>query len=309
MAGADVQLPMIPLFLFDPTRFKGVAMDASTPLFFLGASLELAAVDLLLGGDNAILIALAARTLSPALRPRALIYAVGCAIVLRFLLAGVAGFLMKITFIKLGGALVLIAIAVELLAHAHAGKAESDEPAGPQVYDDRFWRAVIAIIGADAVMSLDNVLALASIAQGNLPLLALGIALGIPALAFGSLFVVKVLDRWPALIYAGAALLGWVAGQMAMTDAIWDAFIRQRAPLLVYAVPAFCAAFVLVWGRFGPRRKAPPPMPPGVIPPKAKKAIDYLAAANRRKQRVLIAATAVVVAIGIVLLVVLQMRA
>lgn len=282
-------------------------MDASSPLLFFGASLELAAVDLLLGGDNAILIALASRTLSPALRPRALIYAVGGAILLRFLLAGVAGYLMKIPFIKLGGALVLIAIAIELLAHARAGNAAHDEASGPQVYDDRFWRAVVAIMGADAVMSLDNVLALASIAQGNLPLLALGIALGIPALAFGSLLVVKILDRWPALVFAGAALLGWVSGQMAATDALWESLVRERAPWLVYAVPALCAAFVLVWGRFGPRRKTPPPTPPGVIPPKAKKAIDYLAT-RRRERRVAIAATALVVAIGAALLIAFRMR-
>jgi YjbE family integral membrane protein len=284
-------------------------MDASSPLGFLGVALELAAVDLLLGGDNAILIALASRTLSPALRTRAMIYAVGGAIVLRFALAGIAGFLMQIPFIKLGGAVVLMAIAVELLAHAHSGAKQQNEPDGAQVYDDRFWRAVVAIMSADAVMSLDNVLALASIAQGNLPLLALGIALGIPALAFGSLLVAKVLDRWPILVIVGAALLGWVAGQMAATDAIWETFVRARAPALVYIVPALGAAFVVVWGRFGPRRKTPPPSPPGVIPPKAKKAIDYLYTAKWRQPRVLAGAIALVVAIGAILLIILKMRA
>jgi YjbE family integral membrane protein len=283
-------------------------MDVSSPLLFVGVSLELAAVDLLLGGDNAILIALAARTLSPALRPRALIYAVGGAIVLRFLLAGVAGFLMKIPLIKLGGALVLIAIAIELLAHAHASARERDEPGGAQIYDDRFWRAVLAIMGADAVMSLDNVLALASIAQGNLPLLALGIALGIPALALGSLFVVKVLDRWPALIFAGAGLLGWVAGQMAVTDALWQGRFEERAPL-AYVVPALGAAFVLVWGRFGPRRKAPPPMPPGFIPPKAKRAIDHFWAIPPRERRLLIGAGILIAMAGAVFLIVRAMGA
>jgi YjbE family integral membrane protein len=283
-------------------------MDASSPLLFLGAALELAAVDLLLGGDNAILIALASRTLPPPLRPRALIYAVGGAIVLRFLLAGAAGFLMKVPFIKLGGALVLIAIAIELLAHAHASKVEQGESMEREIYDKRFWRAVVTIIGADAVMSLDNVLALASIAQGNLPLLALGIVLGIPALAFGSFFVVQVLDRWPALVYAGAALLGWVAGQMAVSDAIWDVFVNARGRLLVYAIPALCAVFVLVWGRFGPRRKTPPPTPPGFIPPKAKKAIDYLTAVQRRERRILIVAAIFIVLVGALLLAILTMR-
>jgi YjbE family integral membrane protein len=284
-------------------------MDASSPLGFLGVALELAAVDLLLGGDNAILIALASRTLSPSLRSRAMIYAVGGAIVLRFALAGVAGFLMQIPFIKLGGALVLMAIAVELLAHAHAGAKEQGEPTGAQVYDDRFWRAVVAIMSADAVMSLDNVLALASIAQGNLPLLALGIVLGIPALAFGSLLVARVLERWPILVFGGAALLGWVAGQMAVTDAIWETFVTARAPALVYVVPLLGAALVVLWGRFGPRRKTPPPSPPGVIPPKAKKAIDYLSTTHWRQPRVLAGAIALAVLIGAILLIVLKMRA
>jgi YjbE family integral membrane protein len=284
-------------------------MDVSSPLLFFGASLELAAVDLLLGGDNAILIALAARTLSPALRPRALFYAVACAMLLRFLLAGVAGVLMRIPFIKLAGALVLMAIALELLAHARAHQSQPEHSGAAHIYDDRFWRAVVAIIGADAVMSLDNVLALASIAQGNLPLLALGIALGIPALAFGSLFVIKILDRWPVLVFAGAALLGWVAGQMAVSDAIWEALIGQRAPILVYAAPALCAVFILVWGRFGPRSKAPPPMPPGVIPPKAKMAIDYLATAKRRERRRLAIAAVLIIAIGAGLLIVWKLHA
>jgi YjbE family integral membrane protein len=283
-------------------------MDAGSSLSFLGASLELAAVDLLLGADNAILIALACRPLPPALRPRALAYAVGGAIALRFALASVASFLMKIPFVKLGGALVLIAIAVELLAHATTGEQNGDALTEPASYDDRFWRAVVMVIGADAIMSLDNVLALASIAQGNLPLLALGIALGVPALAFGSYFVVQILDRLPWLVVVGAALLGWVSGQMAVTDGLWPTLAVAPPAVAAYAIPALCAAFVVVWGRFGPRRKEPAPLPHGFIPPKAKKAIDYLSAARRRKRRLLLGAISLGVAASGALLIVLAMR-
>jgi YjbE family integral membrane protein len=285
-------------------------MDASSPLLFVGASFELAAIDLLLGADNAILIALACRTLPPAMRPRALVYAVGGAVALRFLLAGAAGFLMKLPFVKLVGALVLIAIAIELLAHAQADKPYHGDPKEPpeQAYDDRFWRAVAAVIGADAVMSLDNVLALASIAQGNLPLLAVGIALAIPALAFGSLFVARVLDRWPILVVGGAALLGWVAGQMAVTDAFWDALVERRAPVLAYVVPALCATFVVVWWRFGPEKKVVAPTPPRVLAPRAQKAIEVLAASRWRKRNIFIGATAFLVAIGSLLLIAAKMR-
>ena len=218
---------------------------------FLAAALQLAAVDLLLGGDNALLIALAARVLPPSERSRAMAYSVGGAIALRFAFAGAAGYLLHLPLVKFVGGLTLMAIAIELLARA-AGEPERPEveiAAKPGARPIGFWRAVLMIIAADTVMSLDNVVALASIAQGDLPLLALGIALGIPALVFGAYFVTAVLERAPALIYAGGALLGWIAGEMGVTDALWAGWIAERASIMNILAPALCALYAVIAGK------------------------------------------------------------
>jgi YjbE family integral membrane protein len=230
-----------------------MAADFHLSWSFLAAALELAAVDLLLGGDNAILIALASRVMAPELRARAMAYAVCGAIALRFLFAGVAGLLLRLPIVKVAGGVVLLAIAIELLARASGQEEEGEDDveraASSGARSRGFWRGVAVIIIADAVMSLDNVVALASIAQGNLPLLALGIALGIPPLVFGAFLVSRVLNRFPALIYGGGALLGWIAGQMGVSDVLWERWIEAHAPAMFYVAPALCALYALIAGR------------------------------------------------------------
>ncbi|HLW93272.1 MAG TPA: YjbE family putative metal transport protein [Roseiarcus sp.] len=225
-------------------------MTLSSSWGFLAAALELAAVDLLLGGDNAILIALAARVLPPHERARAMAYAVCGAIALRFCFAAATGVLLRLPFVKLVGGVALLAIAIELLARA-SGK-EEDEPGlealagAAKPYG--FWRAVGLIIAADTIMSLDNVVALASIAEGDLPLLALGILLGIPALVFGAYFISYILERLPVLIYAGGALLGWIAGEMGASDPLWGGWIDERAPIMAFVAPGLCAGYAVIAG-------------------------------------------------------------
>jgi YjbE family integral membrane protein len=218
---------------------------------YIAAALQLAAVDLLLGGDNAILIALASRVLPPEQRVRAMGYAVVGAVILRLAFATAAGLLLQLPLIKFVGGLVLLAIAIELLARSMKREEEDPmealSPAPARPYG--FWRAVGAIIAADTVMSLDNVMALASIAQGNVPLLALGILLGIPALVFGAYFVSSLLDRFPILIYAGGALLGWIAGEMAVSDALWEPWIAEHTSILLKLAPGLCAVYALIAGR------------------------------------------------------------
>jgi YjbE family integral membrane protein len=227
-----------------------MALDIHLNWSFFAAALELAAVDLLLGGDNAILIALASRVLPLNERARAMAYAIGGAIALRFIFATVAGFLLHLPFVKVVGGVLLLAIAIELLARAadeDEDESEGEENAGPRRLG--FWRGVGVIIAADTMMSLDNVVALASIAQGDLPLLALGIVLGIPALIFGALIVSGLLNRFPVLIYAGGALLGWIAGQMGAGDALWEPWIANHAPIMAIVAPALCALYALIAGR------------------------------------------------------------
>ncbi len=216
---------------------------------FVVAAFELAAVDLLLGGDNAILIALASRVLPPAQRPRAMVYAVGGAIALRFIFAAVTGFLLRAAIIKLVGGVALLVIAIELLARAAGEEEDEAHEAGASGRASGFWKGVGIIILADTAMSLDNVVALASIAQGNLPLLALGILLGIPPLVFSAFLVSHLFNRFPVLIYAGGALLGWIAGEMAVGDRLWRVWIEAHAPIMDYVAPALCALYAVIAGR------------------------------------------------------------
>jgi YjbE family integral membrane protein len=226
-----------------------MAPDLHLSWGLIGAAFELAAVDLLLGGDNAILIALAARVLPPEDRARAMAYAVGGAIVLRFVFAGVAGVLLHVPVIKFAGGLLLITIAIELLARASGEEEDEEEIHVGAKASASFWRGVGIIILSDTVMSLDNVVALASIAQGDLLLLGLGILLGIPALIFGALIASRLLNRFPILIYGGGALLGWIAGEMATNDALWDQWIGAHAPVLHNVVPVLAAIYALIAGR------------------------------------------------------------
>jgi YjbE family integral membrane protein len=216
---------------------------------FVVAAFELAAVDLLLGGDNAVLIALASRLLPPAQRARAMAYAVGGAIVLRFFFAAITGFLLRLPVIKLAGGAALLVIAIELLARVSGKEDDEAQESGASGRAYGFWSGVGIIILADTAMSLDNVVALASIAQGNLPLLALGILLGIPPLIFSALLVSKLFTRFPILIYAGGALLGWIAGEMAIGDKLWRAWIASHGPIMDYVAPALCALYAVIAGR------------------------------------------------------------
>ncbi len=232
------------------------------------APLQILFVDLLLGADNALVIALACRALPPKQINQAAALGVLGAMVLRLLLVIGATSLLVLPFVKLIGAFALLMIAMNLAAGEDlAGDFASASPATSLI------AAAWIIIIADAAMSFDNVVAIAAIAGGNYLWLAIGVGLSLPVLGFGGVMLANLLARAPYLVEFGAALLGWLAGGMATTDPLVFPWASANAPALVAFAPAFGAAFVFIYGRWvaRPKREAaraprletpePPPRP------------------------------------------------
>ncbi len=173
---------------------------------------EIIWINILLSGDNAILIALACRQLPPKQRRWGVFLGALGGVILRVLFTLLVVELMDFPLLKAVGALMLLFVAVKLLIDETE---HSDVAAKPNL-----WGAVVSIIMADAVMSLDNVLAIAAAAHGSSKLIIFGIVLSVPIVMFGAGFLLKVLERFPALVWAGAGLLGWVAGEMMASDPV-----------------------------------------------------------------------------------------
>lgn len=173
--------------------------------------LQIVWIDLLLSGDNAIVIALACRELPEQQRRLGMVLGAGTAIVLRIIFALFITYLLGVSYLKILGGLLLLWIGIKL--------ALGEEEGGHEIASsDSLWRAVRTIAIADAVMSLDNVIAIAAAAGGNIWLFIFGLLLSIPLIVFGSTLLSSVMERFPAIIWAGAALLGWIAGEMIVSD-------------------------------------------------------------------------------------------
>jgi YjbE family integral membrane protein len=169
-------------------------------------------VNIVLSGDNAVVIALAARGLPQHQQKTAILWGSGGAVVLRVILTLVAVALLKVPFLQFVGGLMLVWIAYQLLV-------ENDEPEGTEHHGHgNLMSAVKTILVADVVMSLDNTLAIAGVAKGNYTLLGLGLALSIPLVVFGSTIIMKAMDRFPVLVYIGAGLIAYTAGEMIDSD-------------------------------------------------------------------------------------------
>ena len=185
-------------------------LDLASPLFW-SAFGSIILANIVLSGDNAVVIAMAARTLKPEQRGKAIFWGSAAAIVMRIVLTIVAIQLLTLPYLKLVGAILLVYIGVDLL------KGEEDEDGeGHEI--NGMAAAIRTILIADLVMSLDNVLAVAAAAKGNLPLLVLGLLVSIPLIIFGATLLTKVMERFPIIITIGAALLGFLAGEMLLTD-------------------------------------------------------------------------------------------
>jgi YjbE family integral membrane protein len=198
---------------FDPAIvsafFTQFESEMTQPAFWVAVG-KIIWINILLSGDNALVIALACRGLDPRQRLWGMIIGAGAAVVLRIVFTSIVATLMALPYLKLIGGLALIVIAAKLLV--------PDEDEGDVESASHLWAAVQIVVVADIVMSLDNVIAIAAAANGSLPLLVLGLAISVPLIVAGAALIMALLARLPILVWGGAALLGWIAGTVIATD-------------------------------------------------------------------------------------------
>lgn len=210
--------------------------------------LKLILINIVLSGDNAVVIALACRNLPAHQQKKAILWGSGGAIGLRIILTVVAVWLLQIPFVQLAGALLLIYIAVKLL------KSEDNEEHIKS--SSKLGAAIQTIIVADLVMSLDNVLAVAGAANGNLWLIGVGLAISIPLIVWGSQLLMNLMNRFPVIALIGAGLLGYTAGEMAVTDKAIGAFIDSTFHAGHRIIPIVLALLVICTGKILSKKKA-----------------------------------------------------
>jgi YjbE family integral membrane protein len=200
-------------------------------------------VNIILSGDNAVVIALAARSLPVRQQKLAVMWGAGAAVVLRIILTIVAVELLRLPWLRLIGGGLLFWIAVKLLVPEDGGDDGVES-------SDNLWAAVKTILIADLVMSLDNVIAVAAVAKDSFVLLILGLAISIPLVIFGATMLMKLMGRWPIIVSIGAALIGYVAGEMLVTDPVVKDWVDANAAWLHWAAPAAGAVIVVAVGRW-----------------------------------------------------------
>jgi YjbE family integral membrane protein len=202
------------LHILDPTTIGALVAEFQSemqqPAFWVAVG-KIVWINVLLSGDNALVIALACRGLEPRQRLWGMILGAGVAVILRIIFTGIVATLMELAYLKLVGGLALIVIAAKLLVP------EKEDEEGIQSAS-HLWAAIQIVVVADIVMSLDNVIAVAAAANGSVPLLILGLAISIPLIVAGAALIMALLNRLPILVWAGAALLGWIAGDVIATD-------------------------------------------------------------------------------------------
>jgi len=216
-------------------------MEMLTSSFFWVTLGQIMMINIVLSGDNAVVIAMASRSLPPKQQKQAIFFGSFGAIVLRVVLTFFAVMLLGLPFLKLIGSALLGWIGVKMLI-PEEGDAEIDG-------HSQLWSAIKTIIVADFVMSLDNVIGVAAAAKGNVTLLILGLALSIPLIIYGSTFLLKLMNRFPIIITLGGGVLGWVAGEMAVTDPAIGGWVDSNAHWLHSVAPAAGALFVVAVGK------------------------------------------------------------
>ena len=202
------------MHIFDPATLAALLAqfqsEMQQPAFWVAVG-KIMWINVLLSGDNALVIAMACRALAPRQRLWGMILGAAVAVVLRIIFTGIVATLMELPYLKLVGGLALIVIAAKLVVP------EEEDEEGVQSAS-HLWHAVQIVVVADIVMSLDNVIAVAAAANGSVPLLVLGLAISVPLIVAGAALIMALLNRLPILVWAGAALLGWIAGDVIATD-------------------------------------------------------------------------------------------
>jgi YjbE family integral membrane protein len=200
--------------IFDPATIGSVFTqfrnEMAQPTFWIAVG-KIIWINILLSGDNALVIALACRGLKPRHRLWGMVFGAGAAVLLRIIFTGIVATLMELPYLKLAGGLALLFIAAKLVVPDEEGEDEVESAS-------HLWHAIQIVVVADIVMSLDNVIAVAAAANGSVPLLILGLAISVPLIVAGAALIMALLTKLPILVWAGAALLGWIAGEVIATD-------------------------------------------------------------------------------------------
>jgi YjbE family integral membrane protein len=224
----------------DPATWLGMFAsgwnDMGQTAFWI-ALLKIIWINILLSGDNAVVIAMACRGLPHRQRVWGMILGAGVAVLLRVAFTVVVASLMSLPWLKVVGGLALFYIAAKLLVPEDEDKDEVEAV-------EHLWRAVRIVAIADIVMSLDNVIAIAAAAQGNVALLVIGLAISIPLIVAGAALVMALLDRYPILVWAGAGLLGWIVGEVIVTDPVVQGYLEPRFGAQGFHYIELSAAFV-----------------------------------------------------------------
>lgn len=217
-------------------------MDFANPQFWIAVA-QIIAIDIVLGGDNAVVIALACRKLDPARRRMGVLWGTAGAIGLRVILVFFAISLLSLPYLKLVGSALLLWIGVKLM------QPEKDSHGEGVAAATSLASAIKVIIVADLVMSIDNVIAIAAASKGSLGLVIFGLLVSIPIIVWGSQLVLKLMDRFPMIVTLGAALLGWIAGDLSVTDPAIADQVQAHAPYLDWLAPIIGAVFVVGLGK------------------------------------------------------------
>jgi YjbE family integral membrane protein len=200
--------------IFDPATigsfFTQFRNEMAEPTFWIAVG-KIIWINILLSGDNALVIALACRGLKPRHQLWGMVFGAGAAVLLRIIFTGIVASLMALPYLKLVGGLALIVIAAKLLVPENEDEDDVESAS-------HLWQAVQIVVVADIIMSLDNVIAVAAAANGSVPLLILGLAISVPMIVAGAALIMALLAKLPLLVWAGAALLGWISGEVIATD-------------------------------------------------------------------------------------------